>query len=335
MPVLHTVKKKTALAASPILSPPNNAEYEDYKQRLSSIKRSMQATIASINDNTRRFNKLYISIRSFSERYVENYPVEKEATKGVARECEEESQELWDHFVKETGDWVPYKRIHKQIQVYIDEIRGVESKYFELKSRKVEMERYQGKLDKIALASKEPEKDGIMGKVDGVLKKTKGDIDAKKTRNMVKLKRAKARYLDQLGEVIAEQKGTYSKHEIVFRAALAAYWLAHDSHVSCLLKSLHKTIEFAEANEGDMLELDVPNMDVEHLIPKSNRANPTNVDDDDVFQDAHSSHSSFVEAKRQDDKILSKARSAQSSRDPSGNSSKRESLGERKKPVAA
>lgn len=208
MPVFHTIKKKAAFAASPIFNPPNNAEYEDYRQRLDSIKRSMIGTLASINDNARRFNKLYISIRNFSERFVENYPVEDEDIKATGRECEEEAQELWEHFVKETGDWVTYKRIHKQIQVYIDEIKAIESKYFELKSRKVEMERYQSKLDRIALIDSEPQHEGIRGRVDDVVNKTRGDVAARKSRNMLKLKRARTRYLDYLTEVVAAQKHT-------------------------------------------------------------------------------------------------------------------------------
>ena len=248
--MLHAVKKQISRAKQPIFSPPN-AEFADYKQRLVSIKQSLKYTSVMLTSANRGWILQMQQQRLFSDRFYEAYPTTHDDVHAVAEQFANGSQKLYDKFTRENSeDLDTFRRIHHQVLVYIKEIEALEKTYGKLASAKAEATRYQEKLDSMERGRK--------------------PIDAsKKDRNLQKMDRYKEQYKQLLQSIIENQKKTYAKHPIVFKAALTSYWLNHEKHVNMLVESLEATQQFARKHASEMKELDITTFepDIAALIP--------------------------------------------------------------------
>lgn len=237
--MLHIVKKQVARVQQPLSKNAPNAEFADLKQRLTSIKNALKYTSAMLTDSNRTWVKLMQQQRLFSERFQEAYPSTRDDTYAVATDFAIGSQNLYDKFTREASDDVAvYHHIHRQVLLYIKEIETVEAVYSKLAQAKSEACRYQAKLDSMERSRRPMD-------------------ESKKTRNLQKMDNEKDVYKKLLRDTVDQQKVTYSKYPIVFKAALTSYWLNHEKHVSLLVQSLEKTQEFAKKNEKEMKELDI------------------------------------------------------------------------------
>lgn len=189
--------------------------------------------------------------RLFSQRFQQSYPSPHDNIYAIATEFASGSQILYDKFTRDlTDDVTVHLRIQKQVDKYIKEIDQLERKYTKLVSTKSEMDRYQSKLDSMERSTR---------RVD----------QSKKNRNLQKLDRNKEGYSVMLATILDQQKNTYAKHPVVFKAALTAYWLNHEKHVSLLVQSLESTQQFAKLHENDMKKLDIDTYtpDLESFLP--------------------------------------------------------------------
>lgn len=236
--MLHAVKRQVGRVQQPIRSSPN-AEFSDLKQRLHSVKQSLQYTSKMLSSANRGWIIQMQEQRAFSERFHESYPTTDDEIFQVAQKFAEGSQTLYDKFTREAEtDITAYNEIHKQVQIYIREIERVESMYSRLADAKSESTRYQSKLDWMERSRRPTD-------------------ESKKLRNLQKMDHQRIAYKTLLEETIKEQKSTYAKHPIVFKAALTSYWLSHEKHVTSLVQSLENTQTFAKQAEQEMRALDI------------------------------------------------------------------------------
>lgn len=246
--MLHQIKRKVARVQQPLRGAGANAEFLSYKQRLGSIKSSLKYTSAMLDSANRGWILQMQQQRSFSERFHESYPSPGDDTYKVAAEFAEGSQELYDKFTRETcDDMAAYANIHAQVVAYINEIEEVESVYAKLADAKSEAARYQSKLDAMERSKKGPD-------------------DHKKSRNLAKMDDQKGTYKVLLADTVKAQKKTYSKHPVLFKAALTSYWLSHEKHVTLLVQSLEKTADFARQAEAEMKDLDITKLGLDEPL---------------------------------------------------------------------
>lgn len=271
--MLHAVKRQVARVQQPIWSTPN-AEFADLKQRLHSIKQSLQYTSKMLASANRGWIIQMQEQRAFSERFHESYPTTEDEIFIVAQKFAEGSQALYNKFTRETEtDITAYNEIHMQVQIYIREIERVESKYSRLADAKSESSRYQSKLDSMERSRRPTD-------------------ESKKLRNLQKMDHQRIAYKTLLAETIKEQKASYEKHPIVFKAALTSYWLSHEKHVTLLVQSLDNTKKFAKQAELEMRALDITTwkppalqiLDAPHVI-NNNISAPKTKNETEVFED--------------------------------------------------
>ena len=186
--MFHTVKKTLSRVKEPLLSPPN-AEFSDYRQRLSSIKASLRYTSNSLTSANRGWIIQMQQQRAFSHRFQHAYPSTHDDIYAVAAQFAEGSQSLYEKFTREEADKNSHAQIQAQVDKYIVQIEKVEAMYGKLISAKAEMDRYQNKLDGLERATR---------KID----------DEKKNRNATKLDRHKQIY-DELLQQVLEKAEAY------------------------------------------------------------------------------------------------------------------------------
>lgn len=238
--MLHAIKRTLARAQEPITGSPN-AEYAELKHRLHSIKAALLYTCKMFSSANRGWVIQMQEQRSFSERFFESYPNREDEIHQVAKQFAEGSQNLYNQFTREPlSDITVYSSIQNQVEIYIREINRVEAMYSRLNDSKSEASRYQSKLDSIE-------------------RNRRGIDEQKKLRNLQKMDHHKATYKALLADTIRAQKEAYGKHSVVFKAALTAYWLSHEKHVTQLVKSLENTQAFAKKAEAEMIALDIKN----------------------------------------------------------------------------
>lgn len=237
--MLHVVKRQFALLKEPLVNTVPNGEFSDLRQRLTAIKTALKYTSCMLTSSNRIWVMQMQQQRQFSERFHESYPSSQDDTYLVAQQFAEGSQALYDKFTRDIrteGD--VYLHIHKQVTLYIREIEELESTYSKLTAAKAETNRYQSKLD--------------------AMERSRRPVDqSKKVRNLQKMDTHREAYRSLLRTTVEEQKKTYAKHPIVFKAALTSYWISHEKHVTALVESLEKTQAFAKASEVEMADLDI------------------------------------------------------------------------------
>lgn len=248
--MLHAVKRQVARAHQPITSAPN-AQFADLKHRLHSIKLALQYTSKMLTSANRAWIIQIQQQRNFSNRFFESYPTTDDEIYQVAAQFAQGSQALYDKFTREVAtDVTAYDDIHNQVHVYIREINKVEAMYSRLNDAKSESSRYQSKIDSMERSRRPTD-------------------DHKKLRNLQKMDHHKLTYKNLLAETIKAQKAAYEKHPIVFKAALTAYWLSHEKHVTLLVKSLENTQQFVKTCEPEMRALDIATWVPAHQKPVS------------------------------------------------------------------
>lgn len=134
------------------------------------------------------------------------------------------------------------------------------------------------------------EADRYQSKLDSMERSRKPTDPAKKSRNLQKMDTERDAYKKLLAATITAQKETYAKHPIVFKAALTAYWLSHERHVTLLVQSLEHTQTFAKQAEREMLELNIstwtPPRGVNHATYLEHKQSI--ISDDDKNDEFHS-----------------------------------------------
>lgn len=245
--MLHLIKKRIARLQQPLVNNVPNGEYADMRQRLSSIKAALKYTLSMLNSSNRIWILQIQQQRQFSERFHDAYPSTQDDTYIVAKHFADESQALYDKFVRDVNENAAvYLHIHSQIKTYISEIEAIEAQYGGLVAAKTETGRYQAKLD--------------------AMERGRRAVDpSRRQRNIQKLDTIREEYRRALRNIVEAQKKTYAKHPVVFKAALTAYWLSHEKHVNALVQSLEKTQSFANAYESEMKALDVTNLKPDDL----------------------------------------------------------------------
>lgn len=259
--MLHNFKKIFAKTTAPSRGINPGAEYLDYKDRLATIKKNLIYINKTMDDALRNWGVLMIEQRSFSQRFSEGYPISGDETDEHAKDFYAGSQTVYDHFLRNTSpETASYHRMHAQLKLFIKEISEVESLYGPLVEAKSESERYQAKVDSID--------------------RSKRNNELKKARNLQKMDQEKLRLVEMTNQVVNAQKVTYAKAPVVYKAALCAYWSAHEKHTQVLMESMEKTSAFVRDSEVELAALDVsqlsPSVDVD-----------TNIDTDSLPATGH------------------------------------------------
>lgn len=279
--MLHTLKKNFARFKQPLLSNNvPNGEFSDLRQRLSSIKVSLKYTLSMLNSANRIWVLQIQQQRQFSEKFHEAYPCTEDDTYTVAKYFADESQALYQAFLQENSTsssssnntphrnshpsssnddennpMIVYTHILSEIRRYVAEIEGVESMYNSLLEVRSEKHRYQAKVDTIQQSSPTT-----------VRSNRRPVEETKRQRNIQKLGAVSEEYNKRLEETVARQKKVYMKYPVVFKAALTAYWLSHQKHVTALIHSLEKTQKFATTYEEQMRKLDVASLTEDQIM---------------------------------------------------------------------
>lgn len=260
--MLHHLKRTAGRAQQP-LKGPANAEYMDLRQRLSTIKSALVYTSQMLDYSNKGWVMQMQAQRTFSERFVESYPVPGEEMHVIAEQFAAGSQKLYDHFIRKASpDMKAIQHIHHQVTIYIREIDSVESYHSRLIAAKSEADRYQSKIDAME-------------------RKGRAGDDEKKTRNLMKMDVEKGNYKKLLNEVVTLQKKTYAKYPVVFKAALVSYWLSHEKHVTMLVESLRETQAFAKEAEAEMAGLDIKKLALEYEYKGPNLAQTNSATDNE------------------------------------------------------
>lgn len=241
--MLHSFKKRVAKTSAPLRGVNPGGEFLDYKNRLSTIKKNLQYIDMKMDDALRNWVVLMIEQRSFSERLVNGYPISGDDTDAQNKAFCEGARNTYDHFMRNSSpESTTYRKMHLQLKAYIKEISQVESLYGPLLESKSESERYQAKVDAID--------------------RSKRNNDLKKARNLQKMDQEKLRLSEMTTNVLLAQKATYSKAPIVYKAALCAYWTAHETHTHVISRNMEKTSQFARSAEEDLLNLDISQVSI-------------------------------------------------------------------------
>lgn len=302
--MLHVLKKNFARFKQP-LAKNNlpNTEFSDLRQRLCTIKVALKYTLSMLNSANRIWVLQIQQQRQFSEKFHEAYPTTDDDTYTVAKYFADESQALYATFLRESvmspslsktspvspsslqrqphhrtsassspaarrneklsnddiaDDEDPmavYAHILSEIRSYVAEIEGVESMYGGLMEVRSESDRYQQKVDAIQQAT------------PNTVRPNRRPVDeSKRQRNIHKLDVVKEEYKKRLTETVDRQKMVYMKYPVVFKAALTAYWLSHQKHVTALVHSLKKTEQFATTYEHQMRTLDVASLTEQQVL---------------------------------------------------------------------
>lgn len=301
--MLHALKKNFARFKQP-LAKNNlpNTEFTDLRQRLCTIKVALKYTLSMLNSANRIWVLQIQQQRQFSEKFHEAYPTTDDDTYTVTKYFADESQALYATFLREavispskTSSPSPpgssrhphrtsspsspaaaacrsaklnnddiaededpmavYAHILSEIRSYVAEIEGVESMYGGLMEVRSESDRYQHKLDAIQQAT------------PNTVRPNRRPVDeSKRQRNIHKLDAVRDEYKKRLAETVNRQKTVYMKYPVVFKAALTAYWLSHQKHVTALVHSLKKTEQFALTYEHQMRTLDVASLTEEQVL---------------------------------------------------------------------
>lgn len=242
--MLHSFKKNLAKASAPqrgVLPP---GEFQDYKKRLTVVKRNIMNYDEKMTSCLRAMQKQMIEQRSFSENFVEGYPVTDDETSVLARDFAVGAQEVYDYYIRETSpETASFLQMQAQVQGYLTEIDEVEAMYKELAEAKSETARYQEKVDALSMAKK----------VD----------DVKKQRNLDKYESERQKYDELVETVVSKQKKVYSKAALVHRIALCAYWQANEKHLEILQKSMQKTSKYVADNIEELANIDISTVEPE------------------------------------------------------------------------
>jgi hypothetical protein len=207
-----------------------SAEFNDFEQRLASVKKTLTAADKAMSESTRLWTQQLLDQRAFSKHMVEGYPSSEGETHDLAKSFSDGAQMRYDRFVRETStEQVEFHRLHQEVRAYLDEIKEVEAMYPALKTAKSEKDRYESKVGHLA-TGRMPEKDKQI---------------LKKERNLAKLDANADKYQALSDRVISAQRTSYSKASTVFKMVLCSYWRNNAHHLAVAGKSLEHTSKWS------------------------------------------------------------------------------------------
>jgi len=239
MTMLHGLKK-TAFKVS-AHKEPENAEFADYKQRIANVVKALTESSSQLDKAEKQWHTLFTEQKKQAENFANLYPDNDELRK-VAKQAVEITDAMQSQSVSTSPLSSQYSTIAGKVKTYLAEYKTLESEYARLANAKTESELYRKKVDDLEKAKKQDEE--------------------KMSRNLAKYDDAHTTYERQLEGVIARQKQFYGKRKEVFKAAFVAYWLAHGTYASLLSGKVGPLSDYVQANEQNMLTLDVANLKV-------------------------------------------------------------------------
>eukprot|EP00168_Porphyra_purpurea_P004345 TRINITY_DN15113_c0_g1_i1.p1 TRINITY_DN15113_c0_g1~~TRINITY_DN15113_c0_g1_i1.p1 ORF type:complete len:292 (-),score=82.35 TRINITY_DN15113_c0_g1_i1:2-775(-) len=226
--MLHKVKRNVAAMSTHTIE---NAEVQDYRQRLDGAAKALKAGLDDIASTERNWTALVGSnFVNFSDRFATSYP-DADPLRDVAKETATSSLALLKAFsgrVESTTS--QHKRMEALVRAYLGEIEGVEKEIkTALHAAKVELDMYAKKLE------------ALQGKAGAARD------EAKIGRNLEKFEAARAAYDDAVVAVTGRQAAVWARRAVAFRALVCRLLSsAGVGHVSVPLHPSLARLRFVE-----------------------------------------------------------------------------------------
>jgi len=235
--MMHKVKRNVAAMGTHTIE---NAEVQDYRQRLDVAAKALKVGLEDIAATERNWTALVGSnFVHFSDRFATSYP-DADPLRVVAKETATSSLALLKTFTgrveSTTSD---HKRMEALVRAYLGEIEGVDKHIkTSLHAAKVELDMYAKKLEALQA------------------KTGSGRDETKIGRNLEKFEAARAAYDAAVETVTARQAAIWARRAVAFRALFVSYFQAQASAMSQCLSTLGSTFGFVDEHRDALAHLD-------------------------------------------------------------------------------
>lgn len=222
--MLHAVKKKVAHVSA--RKGPPSAEFEEHRQRVEAIKRSLHLLDTTMHETGLQWSKDMQHQRTFAEMFVATYPHEQDETRALANAFLQDTKVASDHFQHEgAAELETFQKMHEKVKALAAEIRSVEALYPQVIQAKSESTRYQNKVHNLEHAKKQN--------------------DLKKNRNAGKLEDERTKFETLLQQVTASQKKICELSPGVHMYGFAAWLRAKERRTQIALSSFKSVSSFS------------------------------------------------------------------------------------------
>lgn len=219
---MHKIKKATAQAT--LKTKPQNAEFNDYKQRLDNLTSYLKSSSKALNESELAWKEVCNRQKQFAENFANRYP-DKDDIREFGKQSASASNKLVKEFTLKTdGSQAKHWQVDAVVQEYLNEIAAISSEYRPINTASTEVAMYTKKVDD--------------------LQKAKKPDETKIARNMEKLEEAKKAYDDIIDRVVDHMKDVYNKRQVALKATYVAYWSSQLRAFGLVDESLHPTRDF-------------------------------------------------------------------------------------------
>ncbi|GAB0495230.1 hypothetical protein MMPV_006529 [Pyropia vietnamensis] len=235
--MMHKMKRNVAAMGTHVIE---NAEVQDYRQRLDGAAKALKAGLEETAATERNWTSLVGSnFVNFADRFATSYP-DPDHMRVVAKETATSSLALLKTFngrVESTTS--QHKQLEALVRAYLAEIEGVEKDIkTTLQASKVELDMYAKKLEALQA------------------KTGSGRDETKIGRNLEKFEAARTAYDAAVEAVTARQKAIWEKRRVAFTALFCSFFNAQASAMSACMTTLSATFSFVDDNQDALSRLD-------------------------------------------------------------------------------
>lgn len=241
--MMHKIKKATAQAT--LKTKPENAEFNDYKQRLDNLSSYLKASSKALNESELAWKEVCNRQKQFAETFANRYP-DKDDIREFGKQSASASSKLVKEFLLKTdGTQAKHWEVDAVVQEYLNEIAAIASEYRPINTASTEVAMYTKKVDD--------------------LQKAKKQDDTKIARNMEKLEEAKRAYDDILDRVVDHMKEVYNKRQVALKATYVAYWSSQLRAFGLVDASLAPTRDFVAGSIDSVCAVKISRMTAEDV----------------------------------------------------------------------
>lgn len=241
--MMHKIKKATAHAT--LKCKPENAEFNDYKQRLENLSSYLKASSKALIESEQAWKEVCIRQKQFAETFANRYP-DKDDVREFGRQSAAASNALVKEFTLKTdGSTAKHWEVDALVQEYLQEIQEIGSEYRPLNTASTEVAMYTKKVDD--------------------LQKAKKPDESKIARNMEKLEEAKKAYDEILDRTVDRMKEVYDKRQVALKATYVAYWSSQLRAFSLVDCSLEATRDFVNNSIDSICGIKISSMTKEEI----------------------------------------------------------------------
>ncbi len=235
---MHKLKKATAQVT--LKTAPENAEFNDFRNRLENLSTYLKSSSKALNESEQAWKEVCNKQKQFAETFVNRYP-DKDDIREFGKQSSIASQKLVKEFtLRLEGQQAKHWEVDAVVQEYLAEINSISAEYKPINAAHTEVAMYDKKV--------------------ADLQKVKKPDEAKIARNMEKLEEAKKKYEEILDRVVDHMKEVYNKRQVALKATYVAYWSSQLRAFDLVDNSLRPTRDFVAGSVDSIANVKISRM---------------------------------------------------------------------------